>query len=135
MEKELDDVRPISMEVAFQIDDGAIALFPNILLIPQLFEKSFIAEKFRMYANHQDFFIVGTIENADVPSRGKAARCAPEKIMLQFLGAWLLETKNFATFGIYAGHDVTDSAILPGRVQSLKDQQQGIAIGGVEKLL
>jgi hypothetical protein len=42
--------------------------------------------------------------------------------------------ENLAALGIDAGHDVTDGAVLSGRVHCLKDQQEGIAIGGVEHL-
>jgi hypothetical protein len=33
------------------------------------------------------------------------------------------------------GHDVSDGSILSSRIHRLKDQQDGVAIGGVEKLL
>jgi hypothetical protein len=84
---------------------------------------------------NEHFFVVGTIEDADPSAFRKAACRAPEKIMFQFLGAWLFETKNFATFGIDSRHDVPDRAIFAGRVHALKNQQQCIAVGRVVKLL
>jgi hypothetical protein len=42
-----------------------------------------------MHANDEHLLVVGTIEDADPPAFRKPARCAPEKIMLQFLGARL----------------------------------------------
>jgi len=88
-----------------------------------------------MHANDQHFFVIGTIEDADPSAFGKAARCAPEKIMFQFLGARLLETENVAALGVDSRHDVPNGAVLTGGVHPLKNQQQGIAVGRVVKLL
>ena len=52
-------------------------------------------------------------------------------IMLQFVSAWLFETENLTAFRIDSGHDVTDGAVLAGRVHPLKNQQQGVAAGCV----
>ena len=88
-----------------------------------------------MHANDKHLLIVGTIEDADPPSFRKPACCAPEKIMFQFLGAWLLETENVAAFRIDPRHDVPDGAVLAGRVHPLKNQQQRISVGRVVELL
>jgi len=45
-----------------------------------------------MHANDQHFLVIGTIEDADAPAFGQAARRAPEKIVFQLLGAGLFET-------------------------------------------
>ena len=76
-----------------------------------------------MHPNHQHLFVIGTIENADLPAFGKAARGAPEEIVFQFIGARLFETKNLAPLWIDPGHDVPDGAVLTGGVHPLKNQQ------------
>ena len=88
-----------------------------------------------MHPNHQHFLVIGTIEYADPPAFGQAARGAPEKIMFQFVGARLFEAENLAALRIDAGHHVPDGAILAASVHPLKNQQQRIAVGRVVKLL
>ena len=88
-----------------------------------------------MHANDQHFLIIRTIEDANPAAFGKAAGAAPEKIMLQFLGAGLLETVNLAPLRIDAGNDVADGSILSGAVHPLKDQQQCVLVGCVVQLL
>ncbi len=104
-------------------------------LVAQLFRKPLAAENLRMHPHHQHFLVIGAIEDADPPAFGKPQGRPPEKIMLQFLGAGLLETENLAALRIDPGHDVPDGAIFSGGVHSLKDQQQRITVGCVVKLL
>ncbi len=93
------------------------------------------AQNLRMHPDDQHFFVIGTIEDADPPAFGKPARRAPEKIVFQFFGARLFETPNLAPCRIDPGQDVPDGAVLPGSVHPLKNQQQGIAVGRIVKLL
>ena len=76
-----------------------------------------------MHPDDQHFLVIGTIEYADLPARGEPASRAPEKIMLQLLGARLFETENFAALRIDSGHDVPNDAVLASGVHSLKNQQ------------
>ena len=69
------------------------------------------------------------------PRSGSRQRRAPEKIVLQLLGARLFEAEHLAALRIDPGHDVPDGAVLAGRVHPLKDQQQRIAVGRVVQLL
>ena len=101
----------------------------------QFFRKTLVAEHLGMHADHQHFFVIGTIEDADPPPFGKPAGRAPEKVVFQFFRARLFEAGNLASCRIDSGHDVTDGPVLAGRVHPLKNQQQRIAIGGVVKLL
>ncbi len=55
--------------------------------------------------------------------------------MLQILGGGLLEAVNLTTLRVHARHDVLDRAVLAGGVDGLKDQEQGIAVIGVEDVL
>ena len=73
MEEYLDDLRAVKVEVPLHIHDGAVALLPHVFLVAQLFRKSLVAENLGMYSNHQHFFVIGTIENADPPPFGKPA--------------------------------------------------------------
>src|SRR5664279_1128567 len=88
-----------------------------------------------MHSSHQHFLVIGTVEYANSSALGKAARSAPEKIVLQFLGAWLLEAEDFAPFRINTGHDVPDGAVFAGTVHTLENQQQRVPVGSVVKLL
>ena len=69
------------------------------------------------------------------PRSGRPAGGAPEKIVLQILGAGLFEAENLAALRIDAGHDVLDGAVLAGGVHRLKNQQQRITVVGVEQAL
>ena len=88
-----------------------------------------------MHANDEHFLVVGTIEDADPPAFRQPAGRAPQKIVLQFLGARLFEAEHLAALRIDPGHDVPDGAVLAGRVHPLKDQQQGVAARRVVKAL
>jgi len=68
------------------------------------------------------------------PRREVSGR-APEKVVLEFLRAGMLEAEHLAALRIDAGHHVLDRAILSGRVHRLKDHQHGEAVGCVEQLL
>jgi len=65
----------------------------------------------------------------------KPARGTPKEIMLQFLGAWLLETDNLATCKIDPGHHVPNGAIFSCSVHALEDQQQRMTVRSKVKLL
>jgi hypothetical protein len=60
---------------------------------------------------------------------------APEKIVLQLGGAGMLEAEHLAALRVDPGHHVPDGAVLSRRIHRLKDQQDGVAVGRVEKLL
>ena len=53
-----------------------------------------------MHSNDKHLFVIRTIEDADPAAFWKTARAAPKKIMLEFLGAGLLETVNLAPLGV-----------------------------------
>src|ERR1700689_1682488 len=135
MEEELEDTGAVTVEMLLQVDDGTIPLLPDGLLVEQLSRKPLTAENLRMHPNDEHLLIVRAIENADPPSFRQMAGGAPKKIVLQLLGARLLETENFAALRIDPGHDVPDGAVLAGSIDPLKNQQQRLAIVRVVKLL
>ena len=88
-----------------------------------------------MHPNHQHFLVIRAVEDADPAALGKAARRAPEEIVIELFRAGLFETENLATLWIDARHDVTNGAIFARAVHALEDQQQRIAMRCVVKLL
>ena len=69
------------------------------------------------------------------PRSGRSRVVRQRKSCCSSVGAWMLEAEYLAALRIDPGHHVLDGAVFPGRVHRLKDQQDGIAIGCVEKLL
>ena len=121
--------------MSLEFDDGEIPIPPKILAPSQFLRDALRIENLRMNANDKDFLVIGTIENADAPAFGKAARGSPEEIMLQLLGARLFEAEDLAPLRIDSGHDVTDGSVLAGGVDSLKNQEKGLAVGRVMEVL
>src|ERR1039457_1411674 len=135
VEKYFDDPRSVAIQVALQVHDGAIALLPDGFRVAQLFRKPLAEENLRMHPHNQHLFVIGTIEDADLPAFRKPAGGAPENIVFQLSGAGLFETENLAALRIDPAHDVPNGAVLAGGVHPLKDQEQRIAAGRVVKLL
>src|SRR5437868_6590079 len=119
VEKELDDASAVIMEMAFESDNGTIALIPDIIFVQYFIRQAFAFENLRMHAQDQDFFVIGTVEDADASALGEGAGCASEEIMFEFLDAGMLETDDLATLRIDAGHDVLDGAVLAGGIHGL----------------
>jgi len=69
------------------------------------------------------------------PRSGRSRVVRPEKNVLQFGGAGMFEAEYLATLWVDPRHHMLDGAILPSRIHRLKDQQDRIAVGCVEKLL
>ena len=88
-----------------------------------------------MHPDDQHLLIIGSVEDADPPAFRQVARGAPEKIVLQLRGAGVLETEDLAALRVDPGHHVLDGAIFSRRIHRLKDQQDGMAIGRIKKLL
>ena len=65
-----------------------------------------------MYANDEHLLVIGTVEDPDPAARGQAAGRAPQKIVLQFLGAGLCEIENLAALGI----DPVDTHMADGAI-------------------
>ena len=88
-----------------------------------------------MDADDQDLFIIGSVENADPTAFRQIAGRSPEKIMLRFGGAGMFEAEDLAALRVHPGHHVPDGAVLSRRVHRLKDQQDGVTVGRIVKLL
>ena len=131
VQEKLDDAHAVSMQVAFKLDDRAIALLPDRLFVAQLFGNVLSEQQLRMHAHNQHLFVVRAVKNADPPALRKAARRAPKKVVIQLFGARLLKAKHLAALRIDAGHDVPNRAVLSGGIHALKNHQHGIEIGRV----
>jgi hypothetical protein len=118
-----------------KVVDGAKTMFPKFAFPGRLFRQILAAQNFRMHAHDENLLVIGAVKNADVSALREAARRAPQKIMLQFPGARMLEAENLASLRIDAGHDVLDRAVLASGVHRLKNQQQRIAVVGVKQAL
>ena len=95
----------------------------------------FAAQNLGMHAGDQNLLVIGSVEDADPAAFRQVAGGAPEKIMLQFAGAGMLEAEDLAALRIDARHHMPDGAVFSCRVHRLENQQHGMAIGRVEKLL
>src|SRR5438093_1085091 len=135
MEEELEDARSVAMQVVFQPGDRAKPLLPDRVRVEEIVGQLFGAQDLRMHAHDQHLLVIRTVEDADATALGQETRGAPEKIMLQLLGARVLEAEHLAALGIDAGHHVLDDAVLAGRVHRLEDEQKGMPVGRVEQAL
>ena len=88
-----------------------------------------------MHAGDQHLLVIGAVEDADPPAFRQIARGAPQKIVLQFDGAGMLEAEDLAALRVDPGHHMPDGAVLSRRIHRLENQQDRIAVGCVVKLL
>jgi hypothetical protein len=88
-----------------------------------------------VHAHDQHFLVIGAVEDADAAALGQFAGGAPQEVVLELRGAGVLEAHHMAALRVDAGHDVLDHAVLAGRVHGLEDDQQRVAVVGVEPRL
>ncbi len=69
------------------------------------------------------------------PRSGRDRVVRHRKSWSSSVGAGMFEAEHLAALRIDAGHDVLDGAVLSGGVHGLKNQQQCIAVVGVEETL
>src|SRR5206468_1031382 len=79
--------------------------------------------------------VIRSVENPNPSAFGQAAARAPQKIMVEFFDAGMLETEDLTALRIDAGHDMFNGAILTCGVHGLKNQQHGVAVMREEKIL
>ena len=72
MQKKLNNLSTVAVEVMFQIRGGMISFLPDGLFVARLFRKPLAEENFRMHPDDHHFLIIGTIEDADAPTLGQA---------------------------------------------------------------
>jgi hypothetical protein len=123
------------MEMSLQIRDRTIPVVPDRLVIVWHVRDGFAVENLGMYSDDQHFPVVGSVEDTDPPALREITSGAPEKIVLQFGRAWMFEAEDLAALRIDTGHNVLDGPIFSGGIHSLEDQQDGVAVGWVVKML
>src|SRR5882762_2262416 len=110
MEEKLDHRNAIPSKVALETIDIFKALLPD-MSSEQRLRQLLVFENLTVDTHHQHLLIIGTVEDADVPSLGQALRRSPKVIVVQFLGRWRLEGPHVHSLRIHARHDVLDGSI------------------------
>src|SRR5438552_9027688 len=134
VKKELEHARAVAVQVALEVSDRFVALLPRVAFAASV-GNAFAAQDLRVHAHDQDLLVVRAVEDADTPALGEQARAAPQEIVLQLLGARVLEAVDLAALRVHAGHHVLDHAVLARGVHGLEDDQQGAAVRGVKHVL
>ena len=88
-----------------------------------------------MHPHHQDFLVVGAVEDADASALRQIAVAAPEIVVIELFRGRRLERGDLAALRVDAGHDVLDGAVLAGRVHRLEHQQHRPAVLRIEHVL
>src|SRR5205807_6857177 len=135
MEEKLEDARAVAAQMVLQPGDGTIAFLPDRVRVEEIVGQLFGAQDLRMHAHDQHLLVIRTVEDPDAPALRKEAGGAPEEVVLQLLGARVLEAEHLAALWVDARHHVLDDAVLAGRVHRLEDEQKGMLVGGVEQAL
>ena len=117
--------------IFLELVDLVVARLPKLACGPcrKFGRKPLAVEKLRMHADHQHLFVVRAIEDGDLAARpaapASAAResgaAAPRRV-----GALKLWTRH--ALRIDARHHVLDRAILAGRVERLKDDDERVLL-------
>jgi hypothetical protein len=82
-----------------------------------------------VHPNHENIFVVGSIEDHYLAFAGRAEVSAPEKIVSDLVIARLLEPKDERPLRVHSAEDVPDDAILAGGVECLQyDEQRLVAV-------
>src|SRR5664279_5161527 len=105
MEEDLDDCGSVPVEMLLEVGYRLVPFLPQVLLVEHPVRKLLTAQQLRVDANDEHFLVIGPVEDADPPALRQPARAAPQEVVLQLLGAWLLEAEHLAARRIDAGHD------------------------------
>ena len=92
-------------------------------------------EQFRVHTDNEHLLIVRPVEDADAATLRQALLAAPQVVVIKIFQGGLLERVHLAPLRVHPRHDVADGAILAGGVHRLEQQQQGVAVLGVELVL
>src|SRR5580700_4213334 len=134
MQEKLASHHPVARQIMFEGVDVLIAPLPDMLGNQWVRQLLRLQER-GVDSHNQNFFVVGTIEDADLAALWDASVRPPQIIVIEFFGAWSLEGMNIATLRIYTGHDVFDHAVFAGGVHCLNHEQERPAILRTELLL
>src|SRR5581483_6510938 len=109
VEKKFEDQRAVTREMPLEGADIVEPVFPDVPT-DEPFWQILRFEQLLVDAHCQDFFVVRAVEDADAAGSRQALRDAPEKIVLQLLGARLAEGVNLDALRIEPAHHVLDDA-------------------------
>src|ERR1700733_1152277 len=132
MQEELDDPGAIAVQMPLEVNDGAVALIPDL---GGRVRNALCVQKIRMNPYNQNILVVRAIEYADLPPLRQHACRTPQKIVFEFRRAWRLEAVHPATLWINAGHHVANDAVFARSVHPLQDHEQRMLIRRVVQLL
>ena len=88
-----------------------------------------------VHLHHQEFFVVGPVEDTNLSSPWEFESSPPEKVMVDLTLIWYTKRGDPASLRVHPGHHVPDNPILPCGVHSLKDDQDRIVVARPENLL
>src|SRR5436190_15606562 len=128
-------MRAVLCEMVFPISDMLETLFPDVLIVQRLVRQLLKLQYLRMHADDQHFFVMRTIEDADLSAFRQIFLAAPKKIVIKLLRRWLLERHDLTTLRINAAHHVLDRPVFTGRVHRLKEHKQRVLILRIQDIL
>jgi hypothetical protein len=134
VEEELENDRAVVGEMMLKPVDIGIALGPEII-VDSGTRNALGCDQFGVDLYHENFLVVGTIENTNAAALGDCAGISPEEVMAELFGRGVLEAGDLATLRIEARHDMFDGAVLTCGIHCLKNDEDRPLIGGVEAVL
>src|SRR5450759_4878779 len=102
MQEDLDHPSAVAMEMLLEVTDRAEPVIPEGLPVDQLTWEALVVKDLRVDADDEHVLVVGTIEDADPPALGLSTGGTPEEVVLEFLGAGLLEAEALTRRGSHA---------------------------------
>ena len=121
MQKKLYRNKPVSEQILFETVNILKTFFPDVL--GDLRRRNFLLGKnVRIDPGHQNFFVVGTIKNANMASARHVVMVAPHKVVVQFFVRWLFERLYAAALRAEARHHVFNCAVFACRIARLENQ-------------
>ena len=82
------------------------------------------------HADGNDIFVMGTVEDGDLPFGGDFFVNAPQEIVVQFLSSGFFEGYYVQPLRIHPGEDMLDAAVLAPCIHSLKNNQNFVLVLG-----
>src|SRR5262245_50387147 len=108
MEEELQDSCAAQRQHCFEVVYEIIPLRPDRVLHELV------------HPNHENIFIVGSIEDYHLAFTGRAEVSAPQKIVSSLIIVRLLESEDKRPLRVHSAEDVPDDAVLAGGVEDRK---------------
>lgn len=135
VKKKLEYLGAIAVQVILEINDVAVTIRPKMGLLGIAFRQGLRGEDFGNRLYDQNLLIIGTVENANAAPHGEALGRPPEKVVGEFLTAWLFEAVDLATLRIDPAHDVANGPVLARGIHSLENKEEGVGSVSVENPL